>query len=224
MDRPPSPGAAMTVDSYRPGAPDPPRTPAGGDTAPAQTGGAPPARALRPEALGLRHAVAAGHPLAAIAALRILEGGGNAVDAGVAAGIALGVVHPDIVSFAGVAPLMVYEAARREVSTVSELGVWPRRATPAFFRDRCGNEIPEGLLRTVVPAAPDAWITALERFGTLGFAEVAQPAIELARDGFPMGPFVAGIIQENAAAYRRWPSSAAIFLPAGRAPAVGERF
>ncbi len=223
MDGPPSPGATMTVDSYRPGAPDPPRALAGPDHTPGpgrQAG----TRALRPEALGLRHAVAAGHPLAALAALRILEAGGNAVDAGVAAGIALGVVHPDIVSFAGVAPLMVYEAARREASTISGLGVWPRRATLAFFRDRCGNEIPEGLLRTVVPAAPDAWITALERFGTLGFAEVAQPAIELARDGFPLGPFVARILQENEAAYRRWPSSAAIFLPRGRVPAVGEPF
>ncbi len=84
--------------------------------------------------------------------------------------------------------------------------------------------MPDGLLRTVVPAAPDAWITALERFGTLGFAEVAQPAIELARDGFPLGRFVAGIIQANADAYRRWPTSAPIYLPGGRPPRAGERF
>jgi gamma-glutamyltranspeptidase/glutathione hydrolase len=179
---------------------------------------------LRPDALGTRHAVAAGHPLAALAAHRILDAGGNAIDAGVAAGICLGVVHSDIVNFAGVAPLMVYEAARREVTTVSGLGVWPRAATLEYFRDRCQNDMPEGLLRTVVPAAPDAWITALERFGTLGFAEVAQPAIELARDGFPLGRFVAGIIQANADAYRRWPTSAPIYLPDGRPPRAGERF
>jgi gamma-glutamyltranspeptidase/glutathione hydrolase len=76
----------------------------------------------------------------------------------------------------------------------------------------------------VVPAAPEAWITALERFGTMGFAEVAAPAIELARDGFPMGSLVAQILRENEARYRRWPSSAAIFLPGGRAPAHGQRF
>ena len=81
--------------------------------------------------------------------------------------------------------------------------------------------MPDGLLRTVVPAAPDAWITALERFGTLGFAEVAQPAIELARDGFPLGRFVAGIIQANESAYRRWPTSAPIYLPGGRVPRAG---
>jgi gamma-glutamyltranspeptidase/glutathione hydrolase len=216
----------MTVDSYR--SPSDPGTarpvPAVAANPRASTEPASPARATRPEALGTRHAVAAGHPLAALAAHRILEVGGNAVDAGVAAGICLGVVHPDIVSFAGVAPIMIYQAERRTVTTISGLGVWPRGATLEFFRDRCGGDMPEGLLRTVVPGAPDAWITALEHFGTLGFAEVAQPAIECARDGFPLGPFVARIIGENEAAYRRWPTSAPIFLPAGRAPRAGERF
>jgi gamma-glutamyltranspeptidase/glutathione hydrolase len=217
----------MTVDSYRP-----PSERSGSSTHPGAasappetlTGPAAAAHALRPDALGLRHAVAAGNPLAALAAHRILEGGGNAVDAGVAAGIALGVVHSDIVNFAGVAPLMVYEAQRRQVTTISGLGVWPRAATIEYFRDRCGGDMPDGLLRTVVPAAPDAWITALERFGTLGFAEVAQPAIELARDGFPLGRFVAGIIRANEKAYRRWPTSAPIYLPGGRVPRAGERF
>lgn len=217
----------MTVDSYRPptdrGAPNPELTAVvAGPHAPA--GPVLPGRASRPEALGIRHAVAAGHPLAALAAHRILEAGGNAIDAGVAAGICLGVVHPDIVSFAGVAPIMVYEARHRAVTTISGLGVWPRGATVELFRDRCGGDMPEGLLRTVVPAAPDAWLTALEHFGTLGFAEVAQPAIECARDGFPLGPFVARIIGENEAAYRRWPTSAPIFLPGGQAPRPGQRF
>src|SRR5262245_39757450 len=112
----------MTVDSYRPpsdrGAPNPTQTLVG--TGPhASAGPASPTRASRPEALGTRHAVAAGHPLAALAAHRILEAGGNAIDAGVAAGICLGVVHPDIVSFAGVAPLMVYQARHRAVTTIS---------------------------------------------------------------------------------------------------------
>ena len=215
----------MTVDSYRPPSdrdasrPDPTPSSPHSSVGPAAS-----ARASRPEALGTRHAVAAGHPLAALAAHRILEAGGNAIDAGVAAGICLGVVHPDIVSFAGVAPIMVYEAERRAVTTISGLGVWPRQVTLELFRDRYGGDMPEGLLRTVVPGAPDAWITALERFGTMGFAEAAQPAIECARDGFPLGPFVARIIGDNAAAYRRWPTSAPIFLPGGRAPRAGERF
>jgi gamma-glutamyltranspeptidase/glutathione hydrolase len=217
----------MTVDSYRLPSERPARTPDPVSATPGPHAGSGPAaspRPGRPEALGTRHAVAAGHPLAALAAHRILEAGGNAIDAGVAAGICLGVVHPDIVSFAGVAPIMVYDARRRAVTTISGLGVWPARASLEFFRDHCGGDMPEGLLRTVVPAAPDAWITALERFGTLGFAEVAQPAIECARDGFPLGPFVARIIGDNEAAYRRWPTSAPIFLPGGQAPRAGQRF
>jgi gamma-glutamyltranspeptidase / glutathione hydrolase len=181
-------------------------------------------RPLRPEALGTHHAVAAGHPLAALAALTILEAGGNAVDAGVAGGLCLGVVHSEMVNVAGVAPIMIYDAGRREVATVAGLGTWPRRASVDFFRRECGGEIPEGVLRTVVPAAPEAWITALERFGTLGFAEVAAPAIELARDGFPVGAFTAEILAQNAAKIARWPTSAPIYLPGGRPPAAGERW
>ena len=120
---------------------------------------------------------------------------------------------------------MVYEARRREVTTISGLGVWPRAATLEYFRDRAAGDMPDGLLRTVVPAAPDAWITALERFGTLGFAEVAQPAIELARDGFPLGPVRRRDHPgQNEDAYRRWPTSAPIYLPGGRPPRAGERF
>jgi gamma-glutamyltranspeptidase/glutathione hydrolase len=176
-------------------------------------------RALRPEAVGTRHAVAAGHPLAALAAYRILEAGGNAVDAGVAGGICLGVVHPDLVSFAGVAPIMIYDARRHAIETISGVGPWPRRATVDLFRREHGGEIPDGLRRTVVPAAPDAWLTALERHGTLGFAEVAGPAIELARDGFPMGAFARRSSKQRGGlwrgpARRRLPPAAAHRRPA----------
>lgn len=122
--------------------------------------------------------VAVGHPLAARAAARVLEAGGNAVDAGVAAGICLGVVHPDMVSVAGVAPILVHMARPRETWAVSGVGGWPRGASVEFFRKRCGGQIPPGILRTVVPAAPHAWCTALARWGTMSFAEVAAPAIE----------------------------------------------
>lgn len=181
-------------------------------------------RALRPAVMGTRHVVAAGHPLAAQAALQILEAGGNAVDAGCAAGIALGVVHSDMVSFAGVAPIMISLARTRELITIDGVGRWPRRATAQYFRECWGGEIPAGLPRTVIPAAPDAWLTALDRFGTMGFREVAAAAIRFAREGFPLSEFSARIIGSYEAAYRRWPSSAAIYLPGGRPPESGDRF
>src|SRR5438094_4342065 len=109
------------------------------------SGAVAPRRALRPDALGLRYAVAAGHPLAALAALRILEAGGNAVDAGVAGGICLSVVHPDIVSFAGVAPILFYDAARRDGVTISALGSWPRAAPVEWLQTRRGAETAQGV-------------------------------------------------------------------------------
>src|SRR5215510_10678135 len=123
------------------------------------------------QVMGRRWMVSAGHPLAAQAAARVLEAGGNAIDAGVAAGLMLGVVHPDMVSFAGVAPILVHLGRTGETFEVSGVGPYPRRATADFFREKCGGQIPAGLLRTVVPAAPDAWCTALERWGTKSFAE-----------------------------------------------------
>src|SRR5262244_4625770 len=107
------------------------------------------------QVMGRRFMVSAGHPLAAQAAARVLAAGGNAIDAGVAAGFMLGVVHPDMVCFAGVAPILVHLAATGETFEVSGVGPYPKRATAEFFRTQHGGQIPIGLLRTVVPAAPD---------------------------------------------------------------------
>ncbi len=179
---------------------------------------------LRPLLLGTRHMAVAGHYSAAHAAFAVLEAGGNAVDAGVAAGIALGVLHSDLVNVAGVAPIMIYRADQREVLTISGLGTWPRAVTPDFFQKRHGGKIPQGILRTVVPAAPDAWITALEQFGTMSFGDCATAAIRFASAGFPMYGLMADMIATHAADYARWPSSAAIYLPDGRPPRRGEIF
>ena len=180
--------------------------------------------AHRPTIAATRHAIAAGHYLAATAGFAILEAGGNAIDAGVAAGIALGVLQSDLVDVAGVAPIMVYLAETREVVTVAGLGPWPKALDPDFFMREHGGKIPKGVLRTVVPAAPDGWITALKRWGTMSFGEVAAGAIRLARDGFPMYPLMAASLKRHAETHRLWPSSAAIFLPDGHVPEPGDIF
>ena len=179
---------------------------------------------LRPVLLGTRHMAVAGHYGAAHAAFTILEAGGNAVDAGVAAGIALGVLQSDLVNVAGVAPIMLYRAKTRDVLTISGLGTWPSAVTPDLFQRRFGGSIPDGLLRTVVPAAPDAWITALERFGTMSFGDCAAAAIRFASDGFPMHALMSEMIGMHLEDYRRWPSSATIYLPNGEPPHPGELF
>ncbi|WP_157044665.1 gamma-glutamyltransferase family protein [Roseobacter sp. GAI101] len=169
-------------------------------------------------------AVATGHPIATGAATRILKSGGNAVDAGVAAGIALGVVQPDLVSFAGVAPIILYRADDGRVVSLDGVGVWPRAADVATMQRDHGDHVPEGLLRTVVPAAPASWIKALTDHGTLGFADVSAEALKAARDGFEVYPLFADFVASRAEKYARFPSTAAIFLPGGRPPQVGETF
>ena len=123
----------------------------------------------RARIIGTRHMVAAGHYLAAQAGFQILEAGGNAIDAGVAAGIALGVVQSEYVCFAGVAPIMIHHAESGRTVTISGLGTWPAKTDPQVFLNEHEGRIPKGVLRSVVPGAPDAWITALELYGTMSF-------------------------------------------------------
>jgi len=171
--------------------------------------------AHRPTIAVTRHAIAAGHYLAATAGFDILQAGGNAIDAGVAAGIALGVVQSDLVNCAGVAPIMIYHAKTREVVTIAGLGPWPKALDPELFQREHGGKIPVGVLRTVVPAAPDAWITALRRWGTMSFGEVAAAATRLARDGFPMYPLMAASLEKHAERHENQPAARgqAVVLP-----------
>ena len=174
--------------------------------------------------MGTRHVISAGHYLAAHAGFEVLEAGGNAIDAGVAAGIAIGVLQTDKVNFAGVAPQIIYTVKTRKVHCIDGLGVWPKAITPDYFQKKHGGKIPKGVERCVVPAAPDAWITALEHFGTMSFGDVASYAIRFARDGFPMHPMMSEFIKKNEENYKRWPASRKVFLPKGRPPEVGEVF
>jgi gamma-glutamyltranspeptidase/glutathione hydrolase len=182
----------------------------------------------RPTLYGSRHAVSAGHYLAAAAGFSILEAGGNAIDAGCAAGIALAVLHPDEVNVAGVAPIMIrtgpHSKEPGKVVTIAGLGHWPRRFPADLFMREHGGKMPLGILRTVVPAAPDAWITALRDWGTMTFGDVASAAIRYAKEGFAVFEYMASMIKQYEDGYRSWPSNAAIFLPGGQVPKVGDRF
>ena len=178
----------------------------------------------RPAITGTRHMISAGHYLAAHAGFEILELGGNAIDAGCAAGIALGVLQSDLVNFAGVAPIIIYHAQSDKVITISGLGTWPKRINSAIFETNHSGTIPQDILRTVVPAAPDAWITALELYGTKTFADVASAAIRFASEGFTMYPLMASLIEDNMTSFQRWESTADIYLPDGKPPVVGRLF
>lgn len=186
--------------------------------------GYPPPQTYRPAVIGSTFMAATGHALATQAAIRILEAGGNATDAGVAAGLCINVLQPDMTNLGGVAPIMLFDAGAARVWSISGLGWWPAATDRDYFVRECAGKIPTGVRRCVMPAAVDAWLTALARFGTMPLAEVAAPAISLAEGGFAAYNFLRENIAEEAQGIARWPSSAAVYLPHGRMPQVGERF
>ena len=116
--------------------------------------------ATRPTLYGARHAVSAGHYLAAAAGFAVLEAGGNAIDAGCAAGIALGVLLPDLVNVAGVAPILIRLADVR-TETIAGLKPWPASIPADHFQREHGGRISNDVLHNVVTAALIAWITYL---------------------------------------------------------------
>ncbi len=183
------------------------------------------AASMRPTVMGRNHAVSCGHYLAALASMRVLDAGGNAVDAGVTAAMALAVLQPDIVSFAGVAPTLIYIEKESRVISLAGLGYWPAATDiNRLIAAGDGKSIPEGLLRTIMPAAPATHIEALRRYGTVTFEQAATAAMELARDGYGIYPFLRNNLHGSQDQYRRWPSSAAIFLPGGKPPEYGQLF
>ena len=135
-------------------------------------------------------------------------------------------LHPDEVNVAGVAPIMIRTGPREgKVVTIAGLGHWPKRFPADLFMREHGGKMPLGILRTVVPAAPDAWITALCDYGTMSFGDVARRAIRYAREGFAVFEYMATMIKRVrgrlplvAVATRR--SS----CPAARCRKVGDRF
>ena len=181
-----------------------------------------PAASYRPTVIGRKYAIACGHYLAAQAAMRVLDGDGNVVDAGVTAAIALAVLQPDIVGFGGVAPTLVRMRRDRQTWSVPGLGWWPALTDVDRLREVGKGTIPEGILRSVMPAALAAHIETLRRFGSISFEEAVTPAMEIATHGFAVFPVLANTLAKNEAGYRRWVDNARIFLPEGRAPRVGE--
>ncbi len=178
----------------------------------------------RPPIMGKSHMVSCGHPLAAAAGFRILEQGGNAIDAGVASGMAINVTLPTAANFGGVAPTILYHAASDQVIVISGLGRFPKAATIDYFMQHQNGDLPDGILRSVVSAAPDAWMTALEKYGTMSFEQVVTPAIELAEVGFAIGPRFNDALRRREHIWRQWPQNVELLAPNGNLIQVGEVF
>ena len=192
---------------------------------------------FRPVVRGRRGVVAGGHPLAVEAGMRILQQGGNAVDAGVATILAGSVIEFSHFSFGGEVPILI-KLKGKPVAVVEGMGQAPMKATLEFFLNRTKQEtagmatmagarsgvIPStGPLPATVPAVLDACVTALAEFGTKSLGEVMQPAIELA-DGFPIDELRVQYIKNRGSVFSQWPDAKRIFMPGGQVPQVGDVF
>lgn len=178
----------------------------------------------RPVVRGRHLVVSCGHYLAALAGMKMRDLGGHAVDAGVAMAFSQAVLESQSYGFGGEAPMLIYSARDRRVVAINGNMRAPRAATIEWFRDRGIRLIPgDGFLGAGVCALLDALVTALDRYGRLSLKDVLAPAIELAAGGFPMYETMRNQIALHADQFRsEWPSSAALLLPGGEVPAVGD--
>jgi gamma-glutamyltranspeptidase/glutathione hydrolase len=169
--------------------------------------------------------VASTHWLASAAGMAVLEKGGNAFDAAVAAGLVLQIVEPHLNGPGGEVPVIGFDAAGGEAFVLDGQGPAPAAATLAAFGALGIDLVPgTGLLAACVPAAFGTWMLLLARHGTLPLRDVMEYAIGYARDGYPMLPTASAVIAALADTFRdHWPTSAETYL-AGGVPAPDSRF
>ncbi|MDQ2726986.1 MAG: gamma-glutamyltransferase family protein [Actinomycetota bacterium] len=180
----------------------------------------------RPELTGDFGMVAATHWIAAAVGMSLLERGGNAFDAAAGAGFTMQVVEPHLCGPAGEAPILAHVAGTGETSVLAGQGPAPATATIEHFSGLGLSLVPgTGLLAACVPGAFDAWMTMLDRFGTMTVAQVIEPAIGYAARGFTVHDRLAATVAAVRDVFRDdWPTSAAVYLPHGQVPEVGDRF
>ena len=182
-------------------------------------------RTMRPVVRGQHFAVASMKAEATRAAERILEKGGNAFDAIVAGQAVLGLVDGAMNGIGSDATLLVYDAKAKKVYSINAEGTAPKLATIEWYKEHNGGKLPvnDSLLSGTVPGCIDAWYILLDRWGTMNFAQVLSEAIDLAENGFPVGDSFARAAATTQK-IRKYPTSAKVYLPNGRAPLAGEIF
>ena len=185
-----------------------------------------PYETLRSPAMGLRGVVATSQPLAANAGLDILKKGGNAIDAAIATAAVLTLVEPNSTSLGGDAFIMIYIAAESKLVGINASGRAPYSMTLDALNvklDAHGMDRIDGIYSVSVPGAVDGWFEVLEKYGTMTMAEVLEPAIYYAENGFPVSPIIAGAwrgLERNQEPSTR----AALLIDGERAPRAGDVF
>ena len=179
----------------------------------------------RSEVLARNGMAATSHPLASQAAIDILKRGGNAIDAAVAANAVLALVEPVSCGIGGDLFALVWEAKSAKLHGLNASGRSPLSLTHEYFQERGLSRIPTyGPLPVSVPGCVDGWFELHARFGVLSMAEILAPAINYAREGFPVTEVIAYYWARNVGLLKQFPGFAEVFMPGGRAPAKGEIF
>ena len=180
---------------------------------------------MRPVIRGQQYAVSSMKSEATEAAVRILEAGGNAFDAAVAGQAVLALVDPDSNGLGSDAVVLVYVADEKKVYSINAEGTAPALATIDWYNEHNNGEIPrsDGLLSASLPGVIDAWYVMLDRWGTMSLAQVLEPAIDVAENGFPMGESLARSIARSQKIHK-YPTTMKVYYPNGRAPVPGEIF
>ena len=187
-------------------------------------------RTMFPPVRGTQQMIGAGNSMEVEAGYRMLEQGGNAVDAGVAATLAATVTEQDHIGLGGEMPILI-KMNGKPVVAISGVGVAPAKATVDFYQHRKAEPFEDarhfapipsaGPLAAITPGTLDGLLLALEKYGTMSFAQVAEPAIERA-EAFPAPEIFTQILGQNASIVALWPSSKSFFLPTGSVPKPGE--
>ncbi|HUU34175.1 MAG TPA: gamma-glutamyltransferase [Vicinamibacterales bacterium] len=179
--------------------------------------------ATRSPAVGRRGMIATSQSLASAAGLRVLQNGGNAIDAAVTAAGVLAVIEPSMNGIGGDLFAIVYDASSDTLHGLDASGRAPAAATPEEFARRGLTEVPaDGPLSVDVPGVVSGWHALLTRFGTISMAQALGPAIDYARDGFPVAELMADEWRGAVAKLSADAAAMATFLPHGHPPAMGE--
>jgi gamma-glutamyltranspeptidase/glutathione hydrolase len=183
-----------------------------------------PGHTMRPVITGRQYAVSSMKHQATEAAVRILEAGGNAFDAAVAGQAVLALVDPASNSYGSDAVVLIYDAKSKKVVSINAEGTAPQLATIDWYKEHQGGKIPvdDGLLSATVPGVVDAWYTLLDRWGTMTFAQVLQPALELAEQGLVLTDGLARSM--GGRKLQKYPTSVKLYWADGKAPKGGDVF
>jgi gamma-glutamyltranspeptidase/glutathione hydrolase len=180
--------------------------------APARSASAPdrPGQTMKTLARGADFAAASIMPQATLTEERVMRAGGNAFDAIVAGQAVLGVVQPSANGIGSDAVLLVYDAKAKKVFSINVEGTAPKLATIEWYKTHNGGRLPvdDSLLAGTVPGVVDAWYILLSRWGTMNFAELLAPAIELAERGVPVGRGALG-----SRGFLKYPTSMRVYGP-----------